>query len=167
MPRTHDAVDLVRAHQASVWRYLRLLGCDPAQADDLTQETFLAVLRRPFADQGPVAAAAYLRQVARNLFLKALRRPGARPREVDLDQAEEALAGFEGQDGGDEYLDALGQCLTTLSGRVRRVLDLRYRDGLSRTELAAAMGLSADGIKSLMARARAALKQCIEQRIGR
>lgn len=41
--RQADMAGLVRAHQAGVWRYLRFLGCHPDEADDLTQETFLAL----------------------------------------------------------------------------------------------------------------------------
>ena len=37
-----DLAELVREHQADVWRYLRYLGADGHDADDLTQETFLA-----------------------------------------------------------------------------------------------------------------------------
>ena len=34
---------LVARHHEMVWRYLRLLGCESALAEDLTQETFLGV----------------------------------------------------------------------------------------------------------------------------
>jgi len=30
------AAEIIETHQAGVWRYLRFLGCDEAQADDLT-----------------------------------------------------------------------------------------------------------------------------------
>ena len=54
---------IVKEHQAGVWRYLRALGCDSQQADDFTQETFLKVLTKPFDDYNPAATAAYLRRV--------------------------------------------------------------------------------------------------------
>ncbi len=41
-----DFAGLVRTHQVGVWRYVRFLGAEAAEADDLTQETFLA-LRAP------------------------------------------------------------------------------------------------------------------------
>jgi len=41
--RQTEMAALVRAHQAGVWRYLRFLGCEPSEADDLVQETFLDV----------------------------------------------------------------------------------------------------------------------------
>ena len=49
----HDVIRLVQQHQAEVWRYLRFLGATAELADDLTQETFLQLLRAPFEDRGP------------------------------------------------------------------------------------------------------------------
>lgn len=164
--RPLDAAALIRAHQAGVWRYLRYLGAEPALADDLTQETFLAVLRKPFTQLNPTATAAYLRLVARNLFLKTLRRARSRPEEVDLDAAEEVFAQHAGGDGGAAYLDALRQCLQALTGRVREVLERFYGHAASREQLAQTLGMSEDGIKSLMRRARQALRECIERRIA-
>ena len=61
---------LVERHQQAIRCFLRRMAPDYATADDLAQDTFVAVLRKPFADRGPVAAAAYLRRVARNLGLE-------------------------------------------------------------------------------------------------
>src|SRR5690242_14704515 len=72
--RKHLADDLAgaaHAHRLGIWRYLRFLGCDDAAADDLTQETFLAVARGASGNGEPVRdLPAYLRGIARNLFLK-------------------------------------------------------------------------------------------------
>ena len=71
-----DLAALMEAHQAGVWRFLRVLGCDTSLADDLTQETFLAVYRAGFEDRGEKSTRAYLRVVARNAFLKSRRNAG-------------------------------------------------------------------------------------------
>ena len=123
-PPRHDPTDLVRAHQAEVWRYLRLLGAPAALADDLTQETFLSVLQRPFEDRGPAAAAAYLRLVARHLFLKDRRAAALRPQPMELAELDAAFARLCGADGGDGYLAQLGQCLERLAERSREALTL-------------------------------------------
>ena len=86
--------ELVRRHQAAVWRYLRFLGCDPAQADDLTQETFLAVLEKPFEQRCDTATAAYLRTVARNRFLAVMRKERNGPTAADLAIAVVATAWY-------------------------------------------------------------------------
>lgn len=166
-PPRHDPADLVRAHQAGVWRYLRLLGAPAALADDLTQETFLSVLQRPFEDRGPAAAAAYLRLVARHLFLKDRRAAVLRPQPMELAELDAAFARLCGADGGDGYLAQLGQCLERLAERSREALTLHYRERLGRTAIGARLGLGEDGVKSLLRRARAALRDCIETELER
>lgn len=119
---------LVRAHQAGVWRYLRFLGCDPAEADDLVQETFLAVLRDGFEVRSPRETAAYLRTVARNRLLMARRKARRGPPEVDLEAAEAVWAKVASRDGLGDYLAALGDCLeVAVTPRVRRAPDRAYR----------------------------------------
>lgn len=161
--------DLVLAHQAGLWRYLRFLGADEGEADDLTQETFLAVLKQPFEDRGPAAAGAYLRAVARNLFLMAVRKSGRDPSQrgpalADLELAEEVWA-KHARDGGNAYLDALAECLETLAGRARSVVEMRYRDERSRDEIAQALEMTEDGIKTLLRRTRETLRRCVERKI--
>src|SRR4029453_18259937 len=69
-------VRLIETYQAGVWRYLRALGRNAAQAEGLTQDKFLAVLQRRFQDINPAATAAYLRKTALNLFISQQRRAG-------------------------------------------------------------------------------------------
>ncbi len=100
---------LVRTHRAGVWRYLRFLGCDPSEADDLVQETFLAVFREGFEVRSPAQTAAYLRKVARNRLLMDRRKQRSRPQTVDLDAAEAIWAEVAGEDGLNDYLVALNE----------------------------------------------------------
>jgi RNA polymerase sigma-70 factor (ECF subfamily) len=158
-----DVARLVREHQAGVWRYLRVLGCPAAEAEDLTQETFLAVLTKPFHDYNRQATAAYLRQVARNLFISGRRRAVA---VAELDEAEAAWLQWAVKDDGQELMDALQACLQKLTDRARQALDLRFGRQSPRAEIAAALGLSEDGAKNLMQRAKQQLRACIEKAIG-
>lgn len=157
-----DVVALVQAHQAEVWRYLRYLGASAELADDLTQETFLQLLRAPYQERGPVARAAWLRTVARNLYVKAFRRP---PFAVaELDAIEAAWTGFAGDDQGDAAVLALRACVAELQGRARDAIRLCYEEKRSRRDIAARLGLGEDGVKSLLARTRLVLRECVERR---
>jgi len=159
---------LVQAHQAGVWRYLRFLGCDPTEADDLVQETFLAVLRDGFEVRSAAQTAAYLRTVARNRLLMARRKQRRRPPAVDLEAAEAVWAQAAGEDGLSDYLAALDECLEkAVSPRVRRAIQLQYRDRASRDEIAAELQLAVEGVKTLLRRARSALRDCVQRRLGR
>jgi RNA polymerase sigma-70 factor, ECF subfamily len=152
----------LKRHQGEIWRYLRFLGCDPALADDLTQDTFLAVLRAPPPLDDPRDEAAYLRTVAKHRLIDARRR---RRLEVDLEAAELAWRELAGDDGGAAYVDALRDCLEALDARGREAIDGRYRDQQSRAELAARLGLSEEGVKTLLRRTKDGLRACIEGKV--
>jgi RNA polymerase sigma-70 factor (ECF subfamily) len=158
-----DVGRLVREHQAGVWRYLRMLGCPADEAEDLTQETFLAVLTKPFQDYNRQATAAYLRQVARNLFISSRRRSVSA---VELDEAEAAWVRWAVKDDGQELLASLRNCLQTLTERARQALELRFAQQASRADIAAATGLSEDGAKNLLQRAKQHLRECMERTLA-
>jgi len=158
---------LVRAHQAGVWRYLRFLGCDSTEADDLTQETFLVVLRKGFEVRSTAETGAYLRTVARNRLLMDRRKRRSQPEVVDLEAAEAVWAEVAGEDDMSGYLAALGECLKkAVSPRVRRALELQYRDKAGRAEIATELDLAVEGVKTLLRRARSALRECVQRRLG-
>jgi RNA polymerase sigma-70 factor (ECF subfamily) len=159
-----DFVSLIKDHQSGVWRYLRVLGCDATQADDLTQETFLAVLERPFEDHGPLAAAAYLRKVARNQFVSYLRRANRSVSLEQVDEIERDWTRWAGHDAGESYLSALEDCLSGLGDRARRALNLKYREDKSRNEIAQDLEMSEDGAKNLLQRAKQSLRECVERK---
>ncbi|NLS91439.1 MAG: sigma-70 family RNA polymerase sigma factor [Planctomycetaceae bacterium] len=164
--RQAEMAALVRFHQAGVWRYLRYLGCCPVEADDLTQDTFLAVFRDGFEDRSSEQTAAYLRTVARNRLL-AVRRSRKKAPEVDLEAAEAVWAETVGDRGMDDYLVALEDCLEVgVTPRVRRALELFYRDRLSRDEIAEQLEMAAEGVKTLLRRARSVLRECVERKLG-
>lgn len=160
---TDDVVALVRTHQAEVWRYLRYLGASNELADDLTQETFLQLLRAPFERQSERATAAWLRTVARNLWVRSFRRP---PFDLaELDAIEAAWTGFASDDAGEHALQHLRHCVDQLAGRARDVVRWQYEERLSRGAIAERLGIGADGVKSLLRRTRALLRECIERRV--
>lgn len=151
-------------HQAGIWRYLRAIGCAPEEADDLTQETFLTVFRRPFEYLGRPAAVSYLRRVAYHLFLNSLRRKRS---QVELRAAElvdeTRNSGRSGRHH-EELLDVLAECVANLPERSQRCLEMRYRDGLSRQEIATALCISEHGAKNLLQRTKQRLRESIERR---
>jgi RNA polymerase sigma-70 factor (ECF subfamily) len=159
-------VGLVKEHQAGLWRYLRFLGCDGSQAEDLVQETFLRVWRRPYEDRGPAAVAAYLRTVARNLFIDASRRKLVRPAFLELESADAVWERHVGDDDGRGFRAALRACLRRLPERSRRALGLFYGEGRSRDEVGSTLGMTVDGVKTMLRRARESLRACIERKVG-
>jgi RNA polymerase sigma-70 factor (ECF subfamily) len=151
------------AHRTAVWRYLRALGAGATEADDLVQETLLVGCRTEL-DRDPAAARAFLRGVARNLWLRS-RRWWRRRREREVALAvDELWTATADADGGDELIARLRQCLASLQSRTRHALELHYRDGLAWPVIARQLGLTPNGTKTLAQRARHALRICIERR---
>lgn len=162
-----DLAILVREHQADVWRYLRYLGAAPCDADDLTQETFLAIARAPFALRSRGETAAYLRTAARNQLLVLRRKQGRQAPAVELAAAEQVWATAHAEGDSNRFLEALAACYESLSGRAREAIDGFYKQDRSREQLAASMDVSVEGVKSLLRRTRATLRGCIERRLSK
>ena len=78
-------------------------------------------------------------------------------REQTTDQLPETAA--SDPTAGYDVRDAMLSALATLSGRQRAVVVLRYYEGLSEAEIAAALGCSAGTVKSAASRAMAKLRQ--------
>ena len=160
-----DVTALVARHQTGVWRYLRALGCDASLADDLTQDTFLEILRRPMVEYSDQATAGYLRRVAHNLFISRRRRDArmmVTERAEDLESTWMRWAGF---DNGDSAIEALNDCFSRLTPRAQQALRLRFAEESSRQAIAGSLGISDHGAKNLMQRAKTQLRECVESKL--
>lgn len=166
VPERIDPGQLIEDHQVGIWRYLRALGCDVAEADDLTQETFLAVLQRPFVNYGPAATSAYLRRVAHNRFVSVRRKLGKEVLVDQLDEIDQSWDRLAADDQGEAMLDSLRVCFEELTERAKRSLVMRFRDRVSRAEIAEALNITEHGAKNLMQRAKKQLRLCIEGRLS-
>ena len=162
-----DLAALIEQHQADVWRYLRYLGAEASDADDLTQETFLALSRSKFEQRTPGETAAYLRTVARNQLLMFRRFQGRQIDTIQLEAAEQVWAEAVNETGMDALLSLLADCQKTLEGRARQAVDLFYRARQGRTEIAATLQIKPEGVKTLLRRTRQALRDCIRRKTKR
>jgi RNA polymerase sigma-70 factor, ECF subfamily len=177
---THEQLELlIKTHQAMIYRYLRYMGAATDVAEDVGQETFLAAYKSnsvPMEDAGAEGGrcAAWLRGVARNQLLMYFRKARSNPVSTDpvmlqqaLEQADEIFATELLRHGdGFDYAEALQKCLARMQGTQKNVLELFYGEEFSRVQIAQQLDMSEDGIKSLLRRVRAALRQCVLARLG-
>ncbi|MCA8940087.1 MAG: sigma-70 family RNA polymerase sigma factor, partial [Planctomycetes bacterium] len=77
---------------------------------------------------------------------------------------ESAWAEMIHDDEGEEILWALRACMGKLAPRAQQALKMRYGQELGRERIAEELDLSQDGVKSLLQRSRAWLRECIERR---
>lgn len=157
--------EIVARHQVTVWRYLRALGSEPSLADDLTQDTFLEIMKRPFTQYSDAATASYLRRVAHNLFISRRRRDGRMTVTEHAEQFESAWVRWAGCDSGNAAVEALSDCFKHLTERAQQALKLRFKEESSRGKIAESLGITEHGAKNLMQRAKAQLRECVERKL--
>lgn len=143
----------------SMVRLAILLVDDRSAAEDVVQDAFVAVYRRPPRDNA--AAVAYLRTTVLNGARGVLRRRGVARRSLP------GLYSRPPDDGPDDLLDAAGdqrdviEALRALPNRQREVLVLRYWLQLSEAEIARTLGVSPGTVKSTASRGLDALESAL------
>jgi RNA polymerase sigma-70 factor (ECF subfamily) len=146
--------ELVRRHGSAVRGLLRRMGADPALADDLAQDAFLAAYEQigEFRGDGPFQA--WVKRIAARLYVKRWRRESRMP-------AGEDVAELEAADGSVVASDArldLDDALSRLSTAERVCVSLCYGAGFSHAEAAAALNAPLGTVKSHVKRGLDKLK---------
>lgn len=136
-----------------------LLVGDMATAEEVVQDSFIAMHANWLRLENIDKAAAYLRQCVLNRSRSVLRHRKVvdrnTPRQVPAPSAEEgAIQRFE--------RSAVVAALQCLSPRQRQALVLRYYADLSEGQIASAMGISRGAVKSHIFRAMAVLRNVLE-----
>ncbi len=140
---------------ACAWR---ILG-DRAEAEDIAQETFVRFLAKApdWRPEGP-GLRSWLLRVATNLCIDR-RRAGARLRPIPDDAEDRAEYGEAPFEEDLAVRRAVRRAMDGLPERQRAALVLVHFHGLSGREAAGALGVSAEAVESLLARARRSLRK--------
>jgi RNA polymerase sigma-70 factor (ECF subfamily) len=159
---------LYERHRTPVFRFAcRMLG-SATQAEDVTQECFLQVIRRPEAFRAERASLrTYLCAIARHLALKQLRKRGQET--VVDDPPEEASRGTLGAPGGDplstvieeEAAVAVRTAVEALPPLQREAVVLFEYQELSLADIAAVCDVDVGTVKSRLHRARERLRRTL------
>lgn len=144
---------LVRAHEAAVRRFLRRLAGQAA--DDLAQEVFLKAWRAAGHYRGDGSYRGWLMRIAWSTFLGANRSAARRA-------ARETAAPERESRHDPELAIDVERALASLGARERAAALLCYGEGCSHAEAAEILSLPLGTLKSVVARARAALVRTLE-----
>lgn len=158
--------DLVVAHHGAVYRAAYRLCGSAADAEDLTQQTFLAAQRNVAQLRADGAARGWLLAILRNCFLKECRkrRPlSAESNEIDLDLVAEAAPIPDAPFDADELQTAL----LSVAPEARAILHMFYFEELSYREIAEQLSIPAGTVMSRLSRAKQQLRRCLTSNVAR
>jgi RNA polymerase sigma factor (sigma-70 family) len=150
--------ELYREHAAEIFRYAYAVLGNRADAEDVTQTTFVNALRALERGERPHTPKNWLITIAHNLIRQRFRQQQARPREVELDQE---LPAAEADESGPS-LDDLVRSLQRIPATQRQALVLRELEGRSYEEMGRLLEISQSALETLIFRARRSLAEELE-----
>lgn len=159
-------IALYRDHHDMLFGYMLALCGNHHLAEDLVQETFVVVWRKLREETAPVSnPGAWLRTIGKNVMMNEFQRLKRRPLclvEEVADVVAERLT-CSGHSG--PWNEALDQCMKGIGEKGKKILDLRYSQGLSCDRIAGEMQMTLDAVHQWLSRLRVRLKECVEGRL--
>src|SRR5213594_4006823 len=149
---------LYEKHAGDVYRYALVVLRNQADAEDVTQTTFMNAYRAFERGERPRAPQNWLIAIAHNVCRQRFRQSQRRPNEVELN--EELAESYVEEDAvsAEDIRRALGH----LAFNQRAALVMRELEGRSYQEIAEILGLSVAAVETLIFRARRALREQLE-----
>ena len=158
----------MQKHQARIYAICRRLAGNDADALDATQEALIAIVKGLDRFDGRAAFTTWSYRVATNACLDELRRRSRRPQPGLPDHediADEALGRRPSLDPGEAVTARIDvdDALAQLPEEFKAPVVLRDLAGLDYAEIAEVLGTPIGTVKSRLFRARAALRDALEQ----
>ena len=171
----NEFVSLLTASQRRLYAFICTLVIDRADADEVLQETNLAVWEQAERFEAGTDFVAWACRVAYYKVLKL--RDAAKRHRVRLDETVlellatetielERAAGRRAAEEFEQHRLLLVSCVDELSPRHRDVLAQRYESGRSLTDIGMALGRNANAMAQLFHRIRELLRECVERKLG-
>jgi RNA polymerase sigma-70 factor, ECF subfamily len=162
-----EFASLMAAHGGAVRAFVLTLLPNPEDRDDTLQETHLALWSkrmnydrsRPFVKWA--CGVAYKQVLRRRSQL-------AKTRLLFSDEAVHLLAVdvMASLDEFDERGEALERCLQSLAARDHKLVQARYREGLSISRISADLGLTESAMYKSLKRIRESLRDCVKRAVN-
>src|SRR3954471_9904949 len=152
---------LYRKHAGDVYRYALVVLRNQADAEDVTQTTFLNAYRAMEKGERPRSPQNWLIAIAHNVCRQRFRQSQRRPTEVVYEEELAETIVEEDAVGAEDIRRALGQ----LAFNQRSALVMREHEGRSYQEIAEILELSVSAVETLIFRARRALREQLEDGI--
>lgn len=168
MDRHARFLALFLEHQGDVRAFIRAVVREPAARDDVLQEVALVLWREldRYDEARPFGA------WARGVTAKVLLKRWERRKREEIVFSPEAIAALvdvaerlPATPGASRRQHALQGCLGKLPEKSRRLVGLRYEEGLTLAEVAARVASTVDAVHKALSRIREKLEACIEREL--
>jgi len=163
--------EIVRLHLPRIWAVVWRMLRHREDSEDVVQEVFLAAHQGLAGYRGEARLGTWLHRIAVTRALNHRDRAEERARRASrpLDDALVATAAPPGGGGSplqsleaDELQRRLAACLDKLPRPFRAILTLRDVDEMPYETIAATLGIALGTVRSRLARARLALRECVK-----
>jgi len=154
-------------HLPALRGFVLSLVNDFSLVDDVVQETFVTITAKAATYQRGTNFRAWAWTIARFKTLQLLEKVAPAADRLSA-EAIEALCAHEASESAfpEEALRHLGPCLQTLAPRARQAIELRYHQAHRPPEIARSLGWTVEAVHVALARARAALRECVTRRMA-
>jgi RNA polymerase sigma-70 factor (ECF subfamily) len=163
---------LMRRHNQRVYRAIRAILRDEDEIEEAMQQAHVSAFEHLGSFAGDARYSTWLTRIAINEALGRKRR-GRRLVSLDASDTEEPMSTYvprppspEERAAGHELAVVLEAAIAALGEPHRLVIMLRDVEGLDTAEVADVLDVSEDVVKQRLHRARAALRQDLEARLG-
>jgi RNA polymerase sigma-70 factor (ECF subfamily) len=168
--------DLLASHREAIRRYVLGLVRDSAEAEDLTQETFLRAHEKLPTLKNQAKALSWLYRIATNVSYDRFRKASYKNQPESLDQSDDSAAEPTAatlvSDPGprldlameqEEMSGCVQRYMSELSDQYRAVILLHDTQGLTNPEIAEMLDISLATVKIRLHRARNKLREALER----
>ena len=149
---------LYQRHVGDVYRYALVVMRNPADAEDVTQTTFMNAYRAYSRGEHPRTPQNWLIAIAHNVCRQRFRQQQRRPNELPMEVEIAQLVPDEETPSAEDIKRALSH----LALNQRAALVMRELEGRSYAEIADVLQVSTSAVETLIFRARRALREQLE-----
>ena len=160
-----ELIRILIRERPAITAYARSIVFSQEVAEEIYQNTAVVALRKKDEVTDIEGVMGWLLLIARFEALATLRRTRKNPRCFDdevLDLVDRNWLQALEKKGTVDRTEALHYCLGKLTDRNRKILHLRYSEGISGTELAQRLGGKVDSCYVALSRIHKMLRECIE-----
>jgi RNA polymerase sigma-70 factor (ECF subfamily) len=161
---------LMRRHNQRIYRALRGLLRDEGEIEDAMQQAYLQAWSRLDTFHGEARFSTWLIRIALNEGLMRLRKQRRLELVPEPESPEDEMptAAPDPQDRAErrELAEVLSRAVDALPETYRVGFVLREVEGLSTAEVASALGITEDAVKTRLYRARSLLRDALFERLG-